>query len=169
MKNRNGNRKTGALTRLRFRVGSLLAPTQSVLLDQKDFERALERERARAERAQIAFIFVRLSLLSEDGHKNGHESLLPHLAAAVAERMRFTDVSGNYDDGVGVVLLNTSVESVKNIVEDIETLLRHRIAPRNGGDGGLPEIACDIFYAANEAGTSKANYRKDDLWPQLRT
>lgn len=169
MKNRHGNGKIGALARLRFRVGSFLTPTRSILLVQKDFERALERERARAERVEISFIFVRLSLLSQSRNKNGHESLLPHLAAVVSERMRFTDISGNYDEGIGVVLLNTPVESVKNIVQDIEALFRRRIRLRAGRSDEFPEISCDIFYAANEGGTAKSNYRKDDLWPQLHT
>lgn len=163
----NGNGKVGALARLRFRVGNFLAPTQSVLLDQKDFVRALERERAQAERAQIAFVFVRLRLISESRNKNGHECLLPHLAAVVGERMRFTDVSGNYEEGIGVVLLNTPAESIKKIVQDIEARFRHRISLRAGRSDKSPEIACEIFYSANEGNTDKSNYRKDDLWPQL--
>lgn len=166
---RNGKKKGGVFARALHRMRSPLTSTQAILLAQEPFERALERERARAERGQHSFAFARLRFPSEDRGKNGYNLLLTQLAEVVGERMRFTDLTGVYEEEVGIVLVNTPVWAIENIVKDIESNFNKRIAHHMGEGAESLEIACDIFYAANDRDANTLNYRKDELWHQLRT
>ncbi len=166
---RNGKNTGGVFARILNRMKSPLTSTHPTLLAQEPFERALERERARAERGRHSFAFARLRFPSEDRGKNGYNQLLAQLAKVVGKRMRFTDLTGVYEEEVGIVLVNTPIWAIEDIVKDIEIDFNKRIARHMGQGNGSLEIACDIFYAANDKDSNTLNYRKEEFWQQLRT
>ena len=83
--------------------------------------------------------------------------------------MRFTDLTGVYEEEVGIVLVNTPVWAIEDIVKDIESDFNKQIASQMGQGTESLEIACDIFYAANDRDANTLKSRKDEFWHQLRT
>lgn len=165
----NGKRKGGVFSRLWFRASPDRRPSHRHLLERERFKRALDFERARAERSHSAFILVRLRLTSGQNGKNGHYGPFEHLAEVVGNRIRFTDVAGMNGDGIGLIFPNTPLEAIENIVEDIDTLFRRGDPVRIGRNDDLPEIACDIYSSEIESDTDVSDRQQEKLWPQLRT
>ena len=89
MSSRNGNLKGGVFSRLWFRVGHFTSPSLRHLLDRDRFKRALDFERARAERSDSAFVLVRIRLISGQNGKKGHDELFAHFAALAANALGF--------------------------------------------------------------------------------
>lgn len=165
----NGNPKGGVFSRLWFRVGHFTNRSHRHLLDRDRFKRALDFERARAERSDSAFVLVRIRLISGRNGKNGHDEPFAHLAAVVSERIRFTDVAGISGDGIGMIFPNTPVEAIENIVKNIDTLFRRGAPKQIGPTDDLPEIACDIYSSEIERDAGVSDKQQEELWPQLRT
>lgn len=165
----NDNRKGGVFSRLWIRASPDRSPSHRHLLERDRFKHALDFERARAERSDSVFIFVRIRLTSGQNGKNGHDGPFAHLAAVVSNRIRFTDVAGMSGDGIGLIFPNTPLEAIKNIVEDIDTIFRRRVPVRIGRTDDLPEIACDIYSSEIERDTDVSNRQQEELWPQSRT
>jgi len=171
MSSTNGNEKRGILARL-LPVGKSAHDTyHPVLLDKKQFQWALDRERARSERSESEFVLVRMRLAksnghaskngrSDNGHRNGNghhngngngprNGLLAQLGEVIGERMRQSDFAGLCDGGIGLVLPNMPEETVASLVQDIERLFHDRVEERYGNEKHAPSIRCEIFYSAN--------------------
>ena len=165
----NGNRKGGVFSRLWFRARPDKDPSHRHLLERDRFKRAVDFERARAERSDSAFILVRIRLISDRDGKNGHDAAFAHLAAVVGERIRFTDVAGMSGDGIGMIFPNTPLEAIESIVQNIDALFRRGDAAQIGCQDKLPEIACDIYSSEIERDADVSDRQQEELWPQLRT
>jgi lipopolysaccharide/colanic/teichoic acid biosynthesis glycosyltransferase len=86
------------------------------LLPAKQFDRALERERARSDRTGEAFSVIIFAL----GPGKPQRDVVPHLAAILQQRLRTTDDAGLLDQRrVGVVLPATPASGAWTVVDDV--------------------------------------------------
>jgi lipopolysaccharide/colanic/teichoic acid biosynthesis glycosyltransferase len=86
------------------------------LLSAKQFDRLLERERARSDRSGEEFSLIVFAL----GPKKSHDDVLPHLAGILQQRLRATDDAGLLDQRrIGVVLPATPASGAWTVVDDV--------------------------------------------------
>ncbi len=86
-------------------------------LSHRQFRRALERERLRADRGQSTFTAVFFEALSENPYWQNR------LARLLDERLRKTDEFGDWSDGLAALLVGTTLEAaivlVTNLLRDV--------------------------------------------------
>jgi len=103
------------------------------MLSEEQFGQHLLRERARSDRTGDCFL---LAVLDVSRGGAGEWRLMEHLAEAVVERTRLSDVKGWMEGRVGLILPETHHGHVGEIVRSIEEVFIKRVV--SGGLAGRP-------------------------------
>src|SRR5215218_5919553 len=94
------------------------------VLNRRQFESAMHRERARADRAAGEFSLVLFRV------RNGEFRMSCRLAKAILSRSRITDEVGWYDDEcVGALLTDTGAEGARSFAENVLNIAQQNLIP----------------------------------------
>jgi hypothetical protein len=123
--------------------GPLEEAPEADFLSESAFEAQLRRERARSERAMSTFVLMHFTVEAPMAPLRKRRAVQA-LAAAVVKRTREVDITGEYRNGIGLILPYTSEDSVEVIWNDIQEMYAKEFV-LNAGEGlPVPTLHCDV-------------------------
>jgi two-component system cell cycle response regulator len=127
-------------------VSDFLDPATGVFVEDA-FRHLLSREAARATRYQDFFSVCLLKPDEPRGDDGGEPPIRQALSRKIAEFIRATDLVGQIDDGIGIVLLHTEGADAVRVAERLRAQIEQVTFPSADG-GGARRVTLSVGGAS---------------------
>lgn len=149
----------GAIPRQWFSTEDKTLIESPAFLSDKQFTGQLRRERARANRADSGFLLVTFELTNTSCSRQTCQEMLEVLAHAVCARARASDVVGEFEGRIGLLLPDAPMAAVKKLVEGIECSFCECARRCFSNGGALPDIVYGVYEYPTDRRTRERRSR----------